>query len=236
MERKDISNKEERLAQDRKEFLMRMYDEMFNDINRHIMVVWQSVGVVVGAFAVFALAEKDVISMDIAASLVLVLTGWLLAHLHDAAYWYNRNLVIIANIEKEFLGTKDLRRIHYYFGEHRPKNKMITHLRIQYALGVGIGGVIVIYHFFGRVVGGFSAPWANFDPPRTLPYFVLIGIVIYLVHLRKYCERKYLELLRNSSGKNIDTSGIVYGVGHGYKEKAGRVLMWWSRAKRRKKE
>lgn len=42
----------------REDLLLKMYDQMFNDINRHIMVVWQSVGVLVGAFAVFALVEK----------------------------------------------------------------------------------------------------------------------------------------------------------------------------------
>ena len=46
------------MEDDRKEFLLKMYDQMFNDINTHILVVWQSVGVVVGAFAVFALARK----------------------------------------------------------------------------------------------------------------------------------------------------------------------------------
>jgi hypothetical protein len=35
------------------------------------------------------------------------------------SYWYNRNLVIIANIERQFLGRKE---IHYYFGKHRKKS------------------------------------------------------------------------------------------------------------------
>ena len=41
------------VEQNRKEFLLHMYDQMFNDINRHIMVIWQSVGVLVAAFATF---------------------------------------------------------------------------------------------------------------------------------------------------------------------------------------
>jgi hypothetical protein len=125
---------------EREELLLKMYDQMFNDINRHIMVVWQSVGVVVGAFAIFSLVEKNVVSLDIAVSVVLLLCAWLHAHLLDAAYWYNRNLVIIANIERQFLKREDLKNIHYYFGAHRPKNKMIEHLRIQVALGNGLSG------------------------------------------------------------------------------------------------
>ena len=42
----------------RQELLLKMYDQLFNDINTHIIVVWQSVGVVVCAFALLALVEK----------------------------------------------------------------------------------------------------------------------------------------------------------------------------------
>src|SRR5579859_5541016 len=102
---------------DRKEFLTKMYDQMFNDINTHILVIWQSVGVLIGSFAVFALSEKGIIPIDLAISLVIILASWLMAHLYDASYWYNRNLVIIANIERQFLQKDDLRQIHYYFGK-----------------------------------------------------------------------------------------------------------------------
>ena len=88
------------MEHDRKEFLLKMYDQMFNDINTHILVVWQSVGVVVGAFAVFALVEKNIIPMDYACTLMVTLCAWLFANLYDAPYWYNRNLVIIAPILK----------------------------------------------------------------------------------------------------------------------------------------
>src|SRR5919206_2459258 len=91
----------------RREFLLKMYDQMFNDINRHILTVWQSVGVLIGAFAIFALAEKGVLSTDIATTMIVLLSAWLLAHLHDSSYWYNRNLVIIGNIERQFLRQED---------------------------------------------------------------------------------------------------------------------------------
>jgi hypothetical protein len=103
----------------RRDFLLAMYGQLMNDINRHIVVVWQSVGVLFGAFAVFALVEKKIVSLDIATSLILLLCAWVVAHVYDAGYWYNRNLVIIANIERQFLRPSDLREIHYYFGRHR---------------------------------------------------------------------------------------------------------------------
>src|SRR3546814_15425885 len=129
-----------------------MYLEMFADINRHMTVVCQSVSVVVGAFAVFALVEKQIMPLDVAASLIILLCAWLYAHMLDAAYWYNRNLVIIANIERQFLLNSDLQDIQYYFGAQRSKkNKMISNLKIHSAFSVATGGLGIFLHFSTRL-------------------------------------------------------------------------------------
>lgn len=201
------------LISHRKELLLAMYDQMFKDIDTHILVVWQSVGVLVGAFAIFALAEKNIISLDVASSLIVLLGGWLLAHLYDASYWYNRNLVIIANIERQFLSQEDLKQIHYYFGEHR-SNKMIKHLRIQYALGIGVMAIIMGFHFSARVWPNVNAPGAKFEFLRALPYLVLIGTGIFLLWLKGNRDDSYTEFKRNSPGISVATTGIKYGVGH----------------------
>jgi hypothetical protein len=201
-------------TQAREDFLMRIYDQMFNDINTHILVVWQSVGVLIGAFAILALTEKQVITLDVAASLIVLIAAWLIAHLYDASYWYNRNLVIIANIERQFLTETDLRDVHYYFGKHRRKGSMIKHLQIQYTLALGIGFVVLFFHFFSRVARGFSAPWSGFDPPRTLPYLVLAAAFFVVRRLKVNRERAYAEFLRNSPGRHVDTRGISFVVGH----------------------
>ena len=200
--------------EERKEFLGRMYDQMFNDINTHILVVWQSAGVLVAAFAVLALVEKAIIPMDVATALLVLIAAWLLAHLEDASYWYNRNLVIIANIERQFLRPNDLREIHYYFGKHRAVGKMIDHLRIQYALGIGVAVIMLLLHFLTRVLPGVGAPWANFEAVRALPYVVTLGGAVMIALLRKRCSDKYREFLSNSPGADVDTSGVTYGVGH----------------------
>jgi hypothetical protein len=199
---------------ERSEFLMRMYDQMFNDIDTHILVVWQSVGVLVGAFAIFALTEKQVITLDIATALIVLLAAWLIGHLYDAAYWYNRNLVIIANIERQFLSESDLQEVHYYFGKHRKKGSMITHLRIQYALGLGITLVVLIFHFFTRIVPGLGGQWSSFDPVRALPYAVGMIAVLVLSWLKAHREKAYAEFLSNSPGREINVSGVTFGVGH----------------------
>ncbi len=203
----------------RRQLLLQMYDQLFNDITRHITVVWQSIGVLVGAFAIFALAEKQIITVDIAATLILLISVWSLAHLYDASYWYNRNLAMIGNIERQFLVKEDLRQTHYYFGQHRPDNHMITHIRIQFALAVGIALIILIFHFLTRVVPGFSQPISGFDPLRALPYVLFVVGIAYLAKLRKNRNLSYKEFLMNSPGLEVDTTGIEYGPGHGFPPK-----------------
>jgi hypothetical protein len=183
---------------------------MFNDINRHIMVIWQSVGVLVGAFAIFALVEKKILSMDFAASIIVLLCAWLYAHLLDAGYWYNRNLVIIANIERQFLTSSDLKDIHYYFGKHRPDNKMITHLKIQLALGIGIALLVLIFHFVDRILPGLTLGLNCLQWSRALPYAFSVIALTYCNGVRKNRDKSYLEFVQNSPGIDVVTSGVEY--------------------------
>ena len=201
---------------DRKEFLVQMYNQMFNDINRHIMVVWQSIGVLIGAFAIFALVEKNIVSLDVAVSLIVLLAAWLVAHLLDASYWYNRNLVIVANIERQFLTKDDLKAIHYYFGAHRPKNRMITHLKIQVALGVGLVTLVIGYHASVRVLPGVSSPLSSFEFSRSLPYLLLVASLAYIWRVSKSRDAAYAEFVTNSPGDLVDASAVKFGPGHGH--------------------
>lgn len=214
MNKKQTNDEEQKRVQDRKEFLTHMYDQMFNDINRHILVVWQSVGVVIGAFALIGLAGRAILPLDVAVGLIALIGLWLLAHLEDAGYWYNRNLAIIANIERQFLVKADLQNIHYYFGKHRGKNAMLTHLKIQYLFGIGIIFLVLLYHFLTRVVPGLGEPWASFEPLRCLPYFIVVVGAIVVLRLHSKMKKKYAEFIQNSPGIDVDTKGIVYDEGH----------------------
>ena len=201
----------------RKELLLRMYDQMFNDINRHISVVWQPITVLVGSFALLAAGMRDIVSIDIAVTLIIILVGWLIANLYDSAYWYNRNLVIIANIERQFLRQTDLRHIHYYFGEHRSKQSIITHIRIQRSLGLFIGASVLLYHLFTEALKTcplISSPALPFRLELILPYIAALVIFVWTLQLRRHRIRSYAEFIKNSPGIEVDTTGIDYGVGH----------------------
>lgn len=201
----------------RRDFLLHMYDQMFNDINRHINVIWQPITVLIGSFALMAVGTRDLLSIDLAVALIIILVGWLIANLYDASYWYNRNLVIIGNIERQFLKQTDLRDIHYYFGKHRSKQAIMTHIRIQWWLGLFIGSLVLLYHFFTealKVCPYFSTPAIDFRLELTIPYIVATVISIWVLRLRRHRIKSYDEFVRNSPGIDVDTSGIDYGVGH----------------------
>jgi hypothetical protein len=201
----------------RKEFLLRMYDQMFNDINRHISIIWQPITVLVGSFALLAAGMREIISIDIAVTFIILLVGWLIANIYDSAYWYNRNLVIIANIERQFLRKSDLRDIHYYFGKHRSKYSMLTHIRIQWYLGVFIGSLILLYHFLTQALETcpfILRPAIPFRLELLLPYVTGILIFFWLRHWRNHRIMSYAEFVKNSPGIEVDISGIDYGVGH----------------------
>jgi hypothetical protein len=183
-----------------------MYDQLWNSINSHLLVVWQSLGVLIGGFAILTLVEKQVISEDIATALIILLSGWLIANLYDAGYWYNRNLVIIANIEKDFLVREDLRNITYYFGKHRESNKMITHFRIQRYFAAGVAIIVTFYHLISRVLPiaktGIILSNAN-QLQIWWPYVALISMLYLIWRVRADRNRRYSEILNKSPGKDL---------------------------------
>jgi hypothetical protein len=181
----------------RKEFLINMYNQMFNDINRHIIVIWQAISVVIGSIAIFALIEKDVLALDYAVSIVILLCFWSIATLIDSGYWYNRNLVIIANIERQFLNYEDTKEIHYYFGKHR-KFSLIFHIKIQLYLICVFAGLFLIYHLEKRDFNIFG------KLGHLLPLLVAFGGIIYSFTIYKRRKKAYKNFLKYSPGKFMD--------------------------------
>lgn len=201
--------------QARKDFLIAMYNQMMNDINRHIVVVWQSIGVLFAALAAFALAEKGVVKIDFAFTLVVIVCGWMIAHVYDAALWYNRNLAIITNIERQFLRHSDLREIHYYFANHRRPGTIINHLEIQLWLAVVIWALVLVAHGVEVIIPAIpinSSPKSSWT--AALPWAASVGVIfVWLWSIRKAKER-YESFLENSPGIEIDDTGIHRGPGH----------------------
>lgn len=200
---------------ERKTFLMEMYRQMFADINRQMTVVWQAVSVVVGAFALLALVEKNIVPLDVAVSLIVILSAWMYAHMLDGGYWYNRNLVIIANIERQFLLPSDLRDIQFYFGKHRSKaNRMISYFKIQAGLALAISGLVLAFHFSERVFPGIGLSLSDFRPARALPYLAAVISIATCAVFARDRRKSYENFRDNSPGIDVDTTGVKFGRGH----------------------
>lgn len=191
-------------ADRRKDFLLAMYGQMWGNINRHILVIWQSVAALLGAFAVFALIEKRVLPVDIACTLLVIICAWVVAHVIDANYWFARNIHIIANIERQFLTKGDVQNILPYFAEPR-KVSTLDHLAVQRALAVGVFLLIMLWHFVTRVVPGFGLPFREFDIFRAFPYAVSLVAAVMLFRFARKQRKTYTKLLRDSPGAPLTT-------------------------------
>jgi hypothetical protein len=149
-----------------------MYGAMWDNINRHILVVWESLTVLVTALGAAFLAEKELISPDVATTLVILASAWAAAHAIDAKGWYNRNLHI-----------PTAKEITPYFSRPPRESKLIEHLLIQSLLAFSIGALALLDHFHSRVLPGLmlAGSASNFEPMRAVPYLAaLIGTLLVL--------------------------------------------------------
>lgn len=201
-----IEDKTQLLDDRRDRFLIAMYREVWNNINRHLTVSWESIGVLAGAFAIFALVEKHTLPVDLATGLVVLIAGWLVAHTYDANTWFNRNLAIVTNIERQFLRSQDAEEVHYYFTSHRTPENMLDHLVIQRDFGIGVALLVLGEHFFTRVLPGISSPLANFEPQRTLPYLITIVSFLWIRNFRARRIARQREFLQKSPGRSVNNS------------------------------
>lgn len=96
---------------------------------------------------------------------------------------------------------------------------MITYLTIQIFLAAGISVLFICYHFIVRILPGIGLSIYEVDIIRIVPYIVLILGIVFICILRNHRNNSYMEFIKNSPGKSIDTTGIEYGLGHGFKNK-----------------
>jgi membrane protein YdbS with pleckstrin-like domain len=197
----------------RPDFLLAMYEQLMADINRHIVVVWQMVSVVGAAIVGLVVADKEGVPTAYATIVALVVIAWVLEHLHDSNYWYNRNLVMITNIERVFLTPDDVDRIHPYFTSHRPARSFLEHLAIQRVYALVVAALVFAY-FFARAVYPTLDVNAPFSPSKVLAALVFIAVIARDQVLRGNYEKKYQQYLNISPGIAIDRE-VDFGATHG---------------------
>ncbi len=185
-------------AKARLDFLATMYKAMWDNINRHVTIMWQSVAVLASAFAASFFLKGGILegrgpAVDVIASLVVVASMWVIAHAYDAALWCNRNLQIISNIERELLEPSDVLRIHPYVGKPND-NTMLGYFRIQVVLAASLVLFAILGHFVSRVWATLS-PDNPVDPIRSLPYAVLAAGIAWVRWERKSTRASYARFM-----------------------------------------
>lgn len=190
---------------DRKDFLLAMYKELFNNIDRHISIVWQSIGVIVSMLGAFLLSEKYHIPSFLTIFIVIVMIGWTIARLIDAEHWYDRNIHIISNIEKIFLTDKDDDvNIHFYFKKNRTIKSRLESVVMQ-SYASTILWIISLLYFNWRIPKSIAENSIIFG--AYIELFILLfctGLMaIWLYFYRKQNVRAIEELRQNSPGLNM---------------------------------
>jgi hypothetical protein len=196
----------------RKKFLIELYNQLWNSINTRLNLTWESIGILVSAFAVFALTQKNVISLSIAAAIMLLVATWYLAHTIDMSFWYNRNRAMISNIEREFLNISDVTLLFPYFISHRKNNKMVYYHRIQAYLGIGLALIILFIDISQDVLpilDGEASP----KPETYLPFLILIIGIIYLFRFKVSRDQEYLEFIKKSPGRDLRAEAKISALG-----------------------
>jgi hypothetical protein len=138
----------------------------------------------------------------LASTFVVLTVGWSLAHTVDARVWFNRNLQIISNIERQFLASSDCQEVHYFFC--RPHRRgTIEHLLIQGALGSAVGVIALGWHFSTRVLPGFGSPWSSLEAMRSVPYLAALAVLLFVRWLLKSADKAEAKLQKLSPGKTV---------------------------------
>ncbi len=197
----------------RADFLIVMYEQLMGDINRHIVVVWQMVGVVGAAIAGLVIAEKQGVPTAYAVILTLFVISWVVEHLHDSNFWYNRNLVMITNIERVFLTPSDVDLIHPYFAAHRKKGSFLTHLQVQRHYALAIAGLVMLY-FLAKSVLPSLEPSARVDIGKVLAFGAFAFVFVRDQVLMRRYDKKYDDYLKISPGILVPKQ-VDYGTTHG---------------------
>ena len=191
---------------DREEFLVEVYRQCSAHLDRHVLIPWQSVGVIGAALAVFLLEGGPGSSreeLDYVLSVAVLLCAWSAANLFDANNWFDRNLHIIANIERQFLVASDAKEVHPFFQEHRfqrdgYKVRLLRHFRIHLAMTVGIWALVLLFHFSHR-----HPAVADLCTARALPYLMTIAGVLFVFWIRAKTASDTASLFKSAPGKKI---------------------------------
>lgn len=179
-------------------FLIHMYDQVWNNINRHILTSWQSISVIAAAIASFLLIENNVINYNFALLALFVICRWSIHHIYDTAQWFHRNICITSNIERILLKNYSSHDIHPYIGKHRDPEKILTHLKIQMQLPICMILISFAYFIYKQINIG-----TNF-------LNISIGVILLITFFAESYKLKMKVKMKNQKFNEL-SPGIARG-------------------------
>jgi hypothetical protein len=172
-------------------FLLEMYKQCSAHLNRHVSAMWQCIAAALAVGATLRMDETGS-PFDYAVTLAVLLCTWLIASNLDASAWFNRNITIIANIERQFLERTDAMLVHALFLRPHDPGKIITHFRIQIVMAVAVVVIVLIIHFSRRLASHVCLSVSNVEISSFLPYLAA-GCSIFLL---RFMYRRQTEAQR----------------------------------------
>lgn len=181
-------------SSDEDEFLIHVYDQMFTTINRIHNNIWDMVIVIVGGMGVWNLYYQCCFwyAFDIIAIGYIIVLSWILTRLVDFNYWCNRNLIIVRNIEDEFLKNSKERIYKNFRAACCNYNRYRTSILIQiFFVGIVLIGTICCYFYFRYFIlcklEHFISPYLFWGCLVIIPF--LPALVVHFLRNRDYEEK-----------------------------------------------
>jgi hypothetical protein len=163
----------------RDDFLLEMYKECSGHLDRHVSSVWECFAVLVVAATAVTVDHGDLV-FDYAIAFAIVVCIWFGASNIDASSWFNRNITIIANIERLFLDRGDAKLVHRHFLRPLRRPKMVRYFKVHFALAMVLAVGLLLMHLQLRLSPlGFEIKVT--EAARLLPAAVFIVGLLTLV-------------------------------------------------------
>lgn len=192
----------------RDNFLLEMYNQMWGNINRHIVVVWKSATLLASSLALVGVAEKELIDRNACYVVMILCVWWFISHTIDSNLWFRRNMAIIGNIEKQFLNRNDGENISYYtvipHQKFKSKNFFLAdHFLIQVMFAIALSAVLMTFHFSLYVWPTLN--WnSKIDFMLCSPYATfIIATILLVLHWIKN-KNSYSTFIEKSPGMPME--------------------------------
>jgi len=159
----------------REQFLLHLYDQLWASIDRATGGLWQYLALYGGIVGVHWGAGKGDIAPTLAANLSIVAAFWGINIAINAGKWFERNRMMIINIEKQFLQRDDLGKIMPVSYHKRVPKTFFTFLTLSH--------VLVFTCFIALSLWTYWDAISSHCNSRVIALFlVLIGILLSAWH------------------------------------------------------